>query len=1057
MKKIIDFINRLSVGQKVMSLIVIELISFSLITFNAINQIRLVGNEVNKISEYYMPVFSKVQSLKENLLVQRFYFNQVISIGDEVVYDEGAEQKYREFRLLYEREEEYIQQAIDEAKSLINKASSETLDEPTNQLLSAIIDHLVVLEKIDEGHDLSSQRVLNHVEDGSFLMGMELVDKVAIIEDELVAEVDALLGIISEVKARTIQYSEGVQRDAETFTILVALLTIIFGVTMIFFVVKRNISKPLYLLTNTIEKFDVFSYQGEEGDELELNRRGDELGMVSRSVTLMKKELVSSMNELEKEHQLLESRVEERTAELASAGLEIQAANQSKSDFLANMSHEIRTPMNAIIGFTNLGLDTNLDEQQRDYLQKIALSSQSLLGIVNDILDFSKIEAGKIDIESTSFNLQHDVLENISNVVGIKAGEKKLELIFDVPYTIPSLLQGDPLRLGQVILNLLSNAVKFTDSGNIILRASSVDSHDGVMLRFEVIDSGIGLTEEQKGRLFQSFNQADASTTRQYGGTGLGLAISKKLVELMGGEIGVESISGQGSTFWFTVQLGLAADLPLEENEPARLKNLVGSHVLVVDDNDEARLILSRYLENFGCTVESVDSGEAAVETIKSAQQKFDFVLMDWRMPGIDGVEATRQIRDLPGIDERTDILMVTAHDREELRKQIGGVDISGIMVKPVSQSYLLDTLLGRFGYAAKPSGNTTVTFPEHVRGAHVLLVEDNEINQQIATEILQKQGVIIEVANNGEEGIAAVELAHKEGRLYDGVLMDIQMPVMDGYTATRALRADGRFNDLPIIAMTANAMTTDKTAAKEAGMNDHISKPIENSELYSVLGRWLDVSSKNYTPADLVQADNDTVEMAELLIEGIDCAGAINRCGGNAVLYRDMLAKFTSRQSDCRPRLRSLLESSNYEQLGIEAHTIKGVAANLGITPLIEPAALLEVATKKNSTIDSSLVDTLLQFMDVIISRINTELGSDESALVADKNQSNKTVKIAEMMSQLIGLLEDFDVDASNVVKKIKDQVVDDSIRAVMAEIETLVSDYDFEGALALAVKIDL
>ncbi|HWQ11006.1 MAG TPA: response regulator, partial [Holophaga sp.] len=481
-----------------------------------------------------------------------------------------------------------------------------------------------------------------------------------------------------------------------------------------------------------------------------------------------------------------------------------EAASQAKADFLANMSHEIRTPMNAVIGMAHLVLKTDLTLRQKDYIRKIQQSGQHLLGILNDILDFSKIEAGKLAVELTEVHLDK-VMENVSTLIVEKASAKGLELVFDVGPGVPNDLVGDPLRLGQILINYANNAVKFTEQGEIDIRARLVeDLGDEVILRFEVRDTGIGLTEEDKGRLFQSFQQADSSTTRRYGGTGLGLAISKRLATLMGGDVGVESVPGEGSTFWFTARLGKGRPRRALVPRP----DLRGKRMLVVDDNENARLVLVDMLAAMSFKVDAVASGAGALASVRDAASSgmpYEVVFLDWQMPNMDGLEAARQIKAL-GLVATPHLIMVTAYGREEVLKGAEAAGMEGVLIKPVSPSMLFDSIMRALGAVLEESeeeGAGPLPTDEAIlklRGLKVLLVEDNAFNQQVATELLADAGVLVDLAENGLDALAKIQSG-----AYDLVLMDMQMPVMDGLTATVKLREAGC--RIPIIAMTANAM----------------------------------------------------------------------------------------------------------------------------------------------------------------------------------------------------------------------------------------------------------
>ncbi|HOO27912.1 MAG TPA: response regulator, partial [Lachnospiraceae bacterium] len=510
--------------------------------------------------------------------------------------------------------------------------------------------------------------------------------------------------------------------------------------------------------------------------------------------------------------------IEEKNRELTAAKEAAEEAARIKSDFLANMSHEIRTPMNAIMGMTYLIRKTELTAKQQDYVNKIHKSGQHLLGVINDILDFSKIEAGKLDIEYAEFSLK-SVLENLSDLIGDKCMEKGLELVFDVDPEITDCLYGDQLRISQILINYVNNAIKFTEKGEIIVRIRLTGKENNrFCFRFEVQDTGIGLTPEQKDRLFQSFQQADTSTTRKYGGTGLGLAISRSLAGLMGGETGVESEYGKGSTFWFTVSVKQCKRSKRLHAADVKLAN---RRVLVVDDNMQARNILAEMLSSMSLRVDRAEDGESAVEMTKEAcraDDAYEVIFMDMQMPGMSGIEAYTEILFVTG-EMRPHCIMVTGHGREEVFYKDGRAGFELVLVKPVNPMILFESIVSVLGGHAeedtdntKPEKNGLSMPAGQITGVRILLVEDNELNQQVARELLEESGFLVDIAENGK---AAVERIRNYS--YDIVLMDMQMPVMDGLEATRRIRADRKYKDLPIIARTANAMEKDRFLCREA------------------------------------------------------------------------------------------------------------------------------------------------------------------------------------------------------------------------------------------------
>jgi two-component system sensor histidine kinase/response regulator len=727
-----------------------------------------------------------------------------------------------------------------------------------------------------------------------------------------------------------------------------------------------------------------------------------------------------------------------------------EAATKAKSDFLANMSHECRTPLNAIIGMSHLALQTSLTPKQRDYLDTIHSSAHTLLEVINDILDFSKIEAGKMDLELVDFVLD-DILTNLANLFNLTAQQKGIELLFQYKADVPQKLRGDPLRLGQILSNLVNNAIKFTDQGEIVVKIAPLSQDkEELTLQFSVSDTGIGISKEQQNKLFHAFSQVDASTTRKYGGSGLGLAICERLVKLMGGRIWVESEAGVGSTFFFTVVLG--SNQSKLESKPNSLINRENIRVLVIDHNPMAAGILTDMLKSIGFAATAAVSKDQGLAYLKDRAHDLDIVLLDQKIMSMDVLgKSTINFEE---IKHRPRFIITRTYILSEQLDDGGILGQFKCLTKPITQSQLLNALMevldeGRDKSLSFKQYRYEPVFPGQVvdvKGARVLLVDDNEINQQVGQEILQQLGFQVDIANNGLEAIEALEQAE-----YELVFMDVQMPVMDGYEATRRIRMNPLWSQLPIIAITAHTLSTDREKSLQAGMNDQVNKPIDTDELIAVIRKYVKNKGRSPDRGELILSPAGN----ERQLPGIVYAEGLARVGGNQKIYKKLLLQFAASNADTADKLRNALLSGDLQEASRLLHTVKGVAANIGANDLAAATSQLETALLGKSNKDRDLL--LEEFMTSLTVVMDGIKALEEVLEVVSNNTTVQERAMTRVDSEglqihlinLAQMLESGSVESVKHLKILESYLSNTSFQKKFEQLQHDVEIFDMDNAL--------
>jgi signal transduction histidine kinase/CheY-like chemotaxis protein/HPt (histidine-containing phosphotransfer) domain-containing protein len=738
-----------------------------------------------------------------------------------------------------------------------------------------------------------------------------------------------------------------------------------------------------------------------------------------------------------------------------------QEASRSKSQFLANMSHEIRTPMNAILGMLALLKKTELTARQADYAGKTEGAARSLLGLLNDILDFSKVEAGKMALDLHPFR-PDQLLRDLAVILAANTAGKQIEVLFDVDPQLPAVLVGDAMRLQQVLINLGGNAIKFTAHGEVVVSMTVVHrGAEAVTLEIAVRDSGIGIAPENQQRIFSGFSQAESSTTRRFGGTGLGLAICQRLVGLMGSELRLDSEMGRGSRFHFRVDLAVGDDAAGGELAPLRLRQPVALRVLVVDDNPHARDLMGRMAHSLGWQVTLADGGIAALACLQRDGDAYDAIFIDWQMPGLDGWDTCAQIHQGFQSGAKPLVIMVTAHGREMLsqRSEEEQARVDGFLVKPVTASMLYDAVVdARADPHAPAAGRTGApASTQRLAGMRLLVVEDNTNNQQVARELLEDEGAQVQIADNG---LLAVEAVAAADPLFDVVLMDLQMPVMDGYTATTRIRQDLQQLTLPIVAMTANAMASDREACLAAGMNEHVGKPFDLEHLVAVLLRLAGRTAPNITgrPGNGQATALSPKILAAADIAGVDIERALVRLGGKLKVYGRTLHGFAADLRGMPEQLASQLQRGERDAVRRDLHTLKGVAATVGATALSKLAGEAEIQLASISSASeeagcvarvSTAIDVATASMEMLCAALDSENEVVSAGPVATALTPTDTALLVSMLRTLQGFLRASDLDAAEALQTLRSRLPAAAGPRLDA-LEIAVESLEFESALS-------